>query len=86
MKQNQFDKWSITRSKGMLRYVITHGLLAWGLPMFIMTSFIYKDYNKDLADILHKLFVYCSIGTLMHFLIWIYMENKYKKHINTLEN
>lgn len=47
MKDKDVKKWEITRQKGMLIYVLKNGIMAWGVPMFIVMGFI---VNKPFAN------------------------------------
>lgn len=40
MQTKEFDRWASIREQGMLRYVLLNGLLSYGVPMFVLMTFI----------------------------------------------
>ncbi len=44
MHRKNLEHWSSVRRQGRLRYVLVHGVLMYGLPLFVvMTFFVHRD-------------------------------------------
>ena len=78
------QRWEETRKKGKLNYVLINGLLAWGLPMFVvMTFFVMRKRGEPLrADLVAISAVLWTLGGLVFGLtIWTVSEKKYQKYL-----
>lgn len=40
MQAKEFDRWSRVRQHGMLRFVLRSGVLFYGVPMFLVMTFL----------------------------------------------
>ena len=43
MRRAQLARWSHLRKLGAARFVLLYGVIAWGLPMFILFAFLVPD-------------------------------------------
>jgi len=78
------QRWEETRRKGKLNYILVNGLLAWGLPMFVvMTFFVLRKKDEPLRlDMVAISAVLWTIGGLAFGLsIWTVSEKKYQKYL-----
>lgn len=82
MKQKHFEKWSKTREKGIKKFILVNGLLGWGLPMFlVMTFIINKPYNGEWSPslILFSAVIWTLGGLAFGYFTWGSAERAYKK-------
>jgi hypothetical protein len=89
MKDKDLKRWRIAREKGMLVYVLRNGILAWGVPMFIVMSFI---VNKPFASgftiknvVIHGS-IWLGAGIFFGVCTWWIIERMYKKEIENREH
>jgi hypothetical protein len=84
MKDKDVEKWKVTREKGMLTYVLYNGILAWGVPMFIVMSFI---VNKPFANgfsiknVITHGGIWLIAGIFFGVCTWLVIEKMYKKEL-----
>lgn len=79
------EKWAETRRMGMIRYTLLHGMLAWGMPMFfIMTYVVNKKPDKpELVAVSAALWAFG--GLCFGLVMWNLSEKKYQKHIASIK-
>ena len=76
------QRWEITRQKGMWHYVLYTGVLAWGVPMFVvMTFFPFHHRDKPLSAGMILLFgcVWALCGAGYGLGMWSTQERKHLK-------
>lgn len=82
MKKKHFEKWSKTREKGRKNFILVNGLLAWGLPMFlVMTFFVNKPNDAQWSPIfiLISAVIWALGGLAFGYFVWGSTERAYKK-------
>ncbi|MGY0556645.1 MULTISPECIES: hypothetical protein [unclassified Lysobacter] len=79
MKPEQLEKWKETRQKGMLRFVLVNGVLAYGLIMFIVMTFVVHRDKLSVNFICISAIVWSIGGALFGVLMWIIGERKFRK-------
>ena len=72
------DRWEQTRKQGRGRYVLTTGMLAWGLPMFVVMTF----FARDTSDLTVGLVAFAAViwalgGATFGVLTWFFSERRY---------
>jgi len=89
MKDKDVEKWNVTREKGMLAFVLKNGILSWGVPMFIVMSFI---VNKPFADgfsiknvTIHG-GTWLGAGIFFGVCTWMVIEKMYKKELKNRQD
>ena len=78
------QRWEETRKKGKFNYVLVNGLLAWGLPMFVvMTFFVMRKKDEPLRpDLVAVSAALWALGGLSFgWVTWMISEKKYQKYI-----
>jgi hypothetical protein len=76
MQAREFDRWARTRGQGMLRYVLLSGVVFYGLPMFlIMTFLIPHPRLSTVQSALLWLLAGAGYGVAM----WLVQERRYRK-------
>ncbi|WP_108946470.1 hypothetical protein [Shewanella halifaxensis] len=86
MNKEEMKAWESTRSKGMLKYILINGLLAWGLPMFIAIAFMNKPFAEGItskAAIVHCV-VWPLAGLVFGAITWYISQFRYKKAAKSL--
>ena len=85
MKEKDFDAWSETRKKGKLNFTLVNGLLAWGLPMFIVMTFVVNEAFDESGLIISHVVIngvgWTIGGLLFGATTWFFTERKYHKEI-----
>ena len=85
MKEKDFNAWSDSRKKGLLNFILVKGLLAWGLPMFIVMTFVANDaFNESGLIISHVVkngISWTITGLLFGAFVWFFTERKYQKEL-----
>ncbi|MGY1424505.1 hypothetical protein [Lysobacter sp. A289] len=79
MKPEQLEKWKETRQKGMLRFVLVNGVLAYGLIMFIVMTFVVHRDKLSVNFVWISAIVWSIGGALFGVLMWIINERKFHK-------
>ena len=62
MKPYDLAKWNSIRAKGKTRFILIRGVLLWGFPMLVFTSYISKPFING----------FLSPGALMHYVTWLF--------------
>ena len=81
------QKWAETRQKGKWRFVCITGVLAWGLPMFVvMTFFVNRRTEVPLTPgrIAVSAILWIIGGFFFGLSTWALSERKYRKYISKL--
>lgn len=79
MKAKDRADWKEIRSKGMLNYVLFHGVLLWGVPMFVVMTFIVHSDRSDIRSIGISAILWPIGGALFGIVNWLNQETKFKK-------
>lgn len=78
------QRWEETRQRGKWNYVFLNGMLAWGVPMFVvMTFFVNKRADRPLTAGLIALsaVLWATGGFCFGFVTWTIFEKRYKKYL-----
>ena len=84
MKPADLVRWQTIRAKGKARFILIRGVLMWGLPMLVFTSFISKPFTHGLFShmaIVHY-FTWLIAGVFFGVFMWLFSEWRYKKEIS----
>ncbi|NLS94468.1 MAG: hypothetical protein GXX96_20110 [Planctomycetaceae bacterium] len=76
----ELKRWEATRKRGRGRYVVTTGVLAWGVPMFaVMTFFVNRRPGVPLSPawIAFSAVLWAFGGALFGFVMWRFWEKRY---------
>jgi hypothetical protein len=78
-KDSAFIKrWQVIRSRGRTRYLFVTGALSWGVPMFLLMTFIVSP-PKQMSPplILLSAIMWLIGGLLFGYVMWIVGERRY---------
>ena len=82
-QQDRIDTWYREAAKGKARYILLRGLLGWGLPMFIIMTFVFPAMNGSADDpynvsrLLRGLVVWGVGGVVFGWWLWFFAVRKY---------
>ncbi len=80
MNQKDIDKWEVMREKGVARFLVLHGVLGWGLPMFIIMTFVVNHTSlDDLSRIFASVIIWGIGGLCFGYWMWRIGERRYQK-------
>ena len=79
---DHIKKWEITREKGKARFILVNGVVAWGLPMFVVMTFL---LNRDRAKtdpawmLVVSAVIWALGGACFGVAMWTISERRYRK-------
>ena len=76
------EKWLKTRELGYLRFVLQHGVLYWGVPMFVFMTFIaIRPFQNGFyfGLLAFHVVIWVAAGAAFGVTIWTLNERKLKK-------
>jgi len=88
MKEKEFNDWQETRKDGMVSFILLSGLLSYGLPMFIVMSWVTKPFANGYASnsaIIHYI-VWPIAGILFGAIMWFVTEQRYLSEVEKRKN
>lgn len=78
MHPKNLEHWKSVRQKGLLRYVLVHGVLMYGLPLFVvMTFFVHRD-KLATAFVAISAVLWTTGGVAFGLLTWWWWERRYR--------
>lgn len=91
MKEKEFKNWQEARKQGALTFTLVKGLLAWGVPMFILMTFIVNDVideqgHIEWAHIVIGAIVWTVGGCLFGIVLWFVTERQYQNELQKRGN
>ena len=82
MKPEHVEKWRAIRAKGLWRYMLVSGVLAWGVPMFLVMTFVVnRQRAENVGLIALQLVIWLVGGAMFGTTMWYVMERQYRKAI-----
>lgn len=76
MKPIEMERWAKARAQGMLRYVLVSGVLMWGLPMFVVMTFV---VSHPTLPLLVSGLIWGVGGVCFGVAMWLTQEYRYRK-------
>ncbi len=79
---HQFERWERLRGKGMLRFVVVQGALAWGLSTAAIFSLLmWRFSDMDISRVVTLSMVAFPLGGLLWgAAMWWIVEWRYRTH------
>jgi hypothetical protein len=85
MSQTQVARWSQVRRKGLLRFMVLHGVIMWGgltLVLWLGSTWLFASQEYFARTFLSQPFFLLTAvalgGLLFGFLVWHFNEQRYK--------
>ena len=84
MKEKDFKNWQQKRQQGALKFTSVQGLLCWGIPMFIIMTFVVNDVINEQgiiewAQVFIRAVVWAIGGCFFGAFLWFVTERQYQK-------
>jgi hypothetical protein len=74
------ERWQTQRAAGRRRFVLLTGMLAWGVPMFVVMTFFAKGPAVPRPGFIAvSAVIWLAAGALFGFSVWTVSERKYRK-------
>lgn len=88
MNSPKSNKWEKIKAKGIVRYVLLHGVISWGIPTAILASILSTLWetktleftNEFLSDLLISLVIFPLFGIVFGLWTWHIFDSKYKRN------
>jgi hypothetical protein len=77
MQGRELDRWSKVRGQGMLRYVLLRGLLCYGLPMFVLMTYVIPHPRLTVAQ--SAVLWWAIAGAGYGVGMWMVQERRFRK-------
>lgn len=84
----ELRRWESIRSKGKARFILLTGVLAWGLPMFLLMTFVVsrKSWRERTTEEIAATAVLWTLGGAgFGWWVWRSSEKKYWNYIESRE-
>jgi hypothetical protein len=80
----EFQRWGKIRHKGKSRFIVLTGVLAWGIPMFLLMTFVVnrKKWHAP-AEIAGRAVTWVIGGACFGWWIWRSSERNYLNYMET---
>ena len=91
MKDKDFKNWQQKRKQGAVKFTLVQGLLCWGIPMFIVMTFVVNDVFDEQGVIQWAQVVIGAVtwsigGCLFGGFLWFVTEWQYQKELQKRGN
>ena len=78
-------RWESTRQQGKLKFILLSGVLAWGMPMFFVMTFVVNRPSDHREQpwwlILVSAVIWAVGGACFGFTMWTISEKRYQKYL-----
>ena len=79
MKPEALAKWEKVRARGKARFILVSGVLSYGLPMFIVMTFLVHRSDLSPRFIGISAILWAIGGALFGTIMWYVLERQYRK-------
>jgi hypothetical protein len=76
MQTNELNRWARVRGQGMLRYVLMNGLLCYGVPMFVVMTYVIPHPRLTTPQ---SAFLWALAGAGYGVAMWMVQERRFRK-------
>ena len=82
MTEARAARWGLTRKGGKKKFILKTGVLAWGIPMFVIMTFFLNDKPYQELSPLYIAgsgVIWALAGAFFGWLMWAQTERQYAK-------
>jgi type IV secretory pathway TrbD component len=76
MQNREFDRWARIREQGVLRYVLLKGLLCYGVPMFVLMTYVIPHPRLTAPQ---SALLWAFTGAGYGLAMWMVQERRFRK-------
>ena len=76
MQAKEFDRWAKVREQGMLRYVVRSGVVFYGLPMFLIMTYLIPHPRLSTGQ---SAALWLVAGAGYGIAMWLVQERRFRK-------
>ena len=80
MKPAALQRWEATRARGRRHFVVVTGLLSYGLPMFLVMTFVVHRDRLSALFVAVSFLLWLLGGAAFGLLVWMFQERQYRRH------
>ena len=78
-KAASIRRWERIRARGMARYVLVQGVLAYGLPLFALMTFVVHREHASARFILVSAAAWAVGGAVFGWILWHLRDRMYRR-------
>jgi hypothetical protein len=78
MQERWLERWENSRQKGLFQFVLTAGVLAWGIPMFCVMTYLVPHPKLSVQQ---SAMLWSAAGVGYGLMMWFVQEHRYRKEI-----
>jgi hypothetical protein len=76
MRASEMERWARTRLQGMRRFVLFRGVLAYGVPMFLLMTFVIPHPKLSTSQ---SAMLWLLTGVGFGIAMWLLQEHRFRK-------
>ena len=76
MRASEMERWDRTRLQGMRRFVLFRGVLAYGVPMFLIMTFVIPHPKLSTSQ---SAMLWLLTGVGFGIAMWLLQEHRFRK-------
>jgi hypothetical protein len=76
MQAREFDRWARAREQGVVRFVLRSGVLFYGLPMFVVMTYLIPHPRLSTGQ---SALLWLAAGAFYGIATWLVQEHRYRK-------
>jgi hypothetical protein len=78
-KPRSIQQWERIRARGLRRYVLVHGMLAYGLPLFLLMTFVVHREHLAPRVVLVSAVAWAIGGAVFGWVMWHARDRLYRR-------
>jgi len=76
MRASESRRWAETRKQGMLRFVMRSGVLLYGMPMFVIMTYLIPHPRLSTGQ---SALLWLAAGACYGIALWLVQERRYRR-------
>jgi hypothetical protein len=78
-KPASIRRWEAIRARGMGRYILVHGIASYGLPLFLLMTFVVHREHLSRGFVLGSAAAWALGGALFGWVMWHARDRLYRR-------